>query len=97
MPALGTITDYYFFTLDAPEAEKSTTKSGNPVSIEEVYRSSISITARNLKLLEVETGGGSWTTRSQEIREKLKEHDPVAPSAHKNSTRRAPSPRASNS
>ena len=36
-------------------------------------------TASNLRLLEVETGGGSWRTRSQELRKQLKEQDPVAP------------------
>ena len=36
-------------------------------------------TARNLRLLEVETGGGIWVTCSLKIREKLKEKDPVVP------------------
>ena len=36
-------------------------------------------TARNLRLLEVETGGGIWVICSLKIREKLKKMDPVVP------------------
>ena len=36
-------------------------------------------TARNLRLLEVETGGGTWATSLTLLKEKLKEQDPVVP------------------
>ena len=36
-------------------------------------------TARNLRFLEVETGGGTWATALIGLREKLKERDPEVP------------------
>ena len=36
-------------------------------------------TARNLRLLEVETGGGTWETSLTLLKEKLKEQDLVVP------------------
>ena len=36
-------------------------------------------TARNLRLLEVETGGGTWAASLTVLKDKLKERDPVVP------------------
>ena len=72
MDILSRYAGFYRSLLDSPSREVA-------ILARIVAKDIRTTTASNLRLLEVETGGGTWRTTSPEIREKLKEKDPVAP------------------